>query len=651
MHFSFLYFSDLVKFVYGDDPITPNLFEDDNFSSDLFKDTLNLDIPDFEMNSFINEDPISNCAVSIPPFEETSLVSACNVKPKVNAPKNLTIKNEVCKRSLQDQYTLSPPLKETQIGPPSKIVKVEIPRKTKKQPDVKIQPKVVRMGSEVVSQFGPVSPEQQVPQLHSLLTQPSPPHESVANQPKYQPIVYTTPITKVQPIVSSIPSVINSNPLQGTTLRTLVNTNYKLGQIFTSVPAVVLDADNSLNKMNPVLKVQNFQTSPKIEKKSSYNHNAIERRYRTSINDRITELKNMILGEESKANKSAILRKAIEYIRHIDGENKKLRNDNTTLKMLLKEKGYGEHLLLNNSNVKAEELTSGLLSPPHSDTNSPLRTFSDSGSQPSSPNDCSTESRLQDQPLSFHGMRDRTRITVCMVMFTILAFNPFSSLTKLPISYDSNTLPGRTILSEESFFGDSINFKSMIMVFINFLVLFGCLIHLYIFGEPIYEAKSSQSLCFWRHKKQADIYLAQGDYVGATNQLSQALLSINRPLPTTKLDQIAGLIWQLIRFFHQKLLLKNLITKFAGGLQLTIKDRQESFKNAALVYHKLHELHLTGYLPDLSNGLVGTTLALAAVNTADVSGDLISKQNIAEIYVNAALRIRESFPRSLQFIA
>ena len=38
-------------------------------------------------------------------------------------------------------------------------------------------------------------------------------------------------------------------------------------------------------------------------------HNAIEKRYRSSINDKIVELKNIVAGEDSKLNKSLILRK------------------------------------------------------------------------------------------------------------------------------------------------------------------------------------------------------------------------------------------------------------------------------------------------------------------------------------------------------
>lgn len=54
---------------------------------------------------------------------------------------------------------------------------------------------------------------------------------------------------------------------------------------------------------------------PKVKEVKRSAHNAIERRYRTSINDKIIELKNMVVGVDAKLNKSAILRKTIEYIR------------------------------------------------------------------------------------------------------------------------------------------------------------------------------------------------------------------------------------------------------------------------------------------------------------------------------------------------
>lgn len=54
----------------------------------------------------------------------------------------------------------------------------------------------------------------------------------------------------------------------------------------------MVDSDMSLNNNND-------KRSPKDEKPKS-SHNVIERRYRTSINDKIMELKDMILGPEAK---------------------------------------------------------------------------------------------------------------------------------------------------------------------------------------------------------------------------------------------------------------------------------------------------------------------------------------------------------------
>lgn len=62
-------------------------------------------------------------------------------------------------------------------------------------------------------------------------------------------------------------------------------------------------------------------------------HNAIERRYRSSINDKIVELKNIVAGNDAKLNKSAVLRKAIEYITNLELLNKKLEQENMNLRI------------------------------------------------------------------------------------------------------------------------------------------------------------------------------------------------------------------------------------------------------------------------------------------------------------------------------
>lgn len=77
--------------------------------------------------------------------------------------------------------------------------------------------------------------------------------------------------------------------------------------------------------------------SPLPEKRSA--HNAIEKRYRSSINDKINELKTIIAGPEAKLKKAVTLRKAIEYITWLHGRIRALEMENENLVQTLKSNG------------------------------------------------------------------------------------------------------------------------------------------------------------------------------------------------------------------------------------------------------------------------------------------------------------------------
>lgn len=74
-------------------------------------------------------------------------------------------------------------------------------------------------------------------------------------------------------------------------IQTLLNTN---GIITSGIP-FVLDSESkvAINRVQPV-------KEQKVKEVKRSAHNAIERKYRTSINDKIIELKNIIVGEEAK---------------------------------------------------------------------------------------------------------------------------------------------------------------------------------------------------------------------------------------------------------------------------------------------------------------------------------------------------------------
>jgi hypothetical protein len=93
----------------------------------------------------------------------------------------------------------------------------------------------------------------------------------------------------------------------------------------------------------------------------------------------------------------------------------------------------------------------------------------------------------------------------------------------------------------------------------------------------------------------------QGDYIESSKVLGRCLEILGRPLPTSRLDMICSLLWHIFRqIVHRVLDTRWLAAKAIQWFSLRNTDekcieyRQESAKQAALVYHQLHQLYLTG---------------------------------------------------------
>lgn len=95
--------------------------------------------------------------------------------------------------------------------------------------------------------------------------------------------------------------------------------------VYTSTTPITSNSIQLINTTNgtilttqvpmPTIMVEQEQSKPpKVKEVKRSTHNAIERRYRTSINDKIVELKNMLVGDSGKLNKSAILKRSIDKI-------------------------------------------------------------------------------------------------------------------------------------------------------------------------------------------------------------------------------------------------------------------------------------------------------------------------------------------------
>lgn len=113
-------------------------------------------------------------------------------------------------------------------------------------------------------------------------------------------------------------------------------------------------SDNSSvdDNVGPENKLPINRTQPKVKEIKRSAHNAIERRYRTSINDKITELKNLVVGVSAKLNKSAVLRKSIEKIRDLQRQNIDLKTEVQRLQseLMSRDGSKVQDLLQNNSN-------------------------------------------------------------------------------------------------------------------------------------------------------------------------------------------------------------------------------------------------------------------------------------------------------------
>lgn len=91
----------------------------------------------------------------------------------------------------------------------------------------------------------------------------------------------------------------------------------------------------------------------------------------------------------------------------------------------------------------------------------------------------------------------------------------------------------------------------------------------------------------------------QGDFAQASQNLWTCLKALGRPLPTSQLDLACAALWALLRFCLQRLWVGRWLAARAGGLRSDRplqEDACKSSRDAALVYHRLHQLHMTGWL-------------------------------------------------------
>ncbi|XP_060530228.1 sterol regulatory element-binding protein 1 [Cylas formicarius] len=443
-----------------------------------------------------------------------------------------------------------------------------------------------------------------------------------------QPVVLQAKLITTENQISR-PTVMytTSGPTQQ--LHTLLGTPQLLTT--ASIP-VMLDTENkvAINRIPQVKEV-------KVKEVKRSAHNAIERKYRTSINDKIIELKNIVVGEEAKLNKSAILRKTIEYIRFLQNSNSRLKQENMALKMAATQTTL-KGILTNNVKYGPDD------TPPHSDVSS----MSPEHSLPSSPEystNIKDESDEETVPI-VRGMLDQSRLTLCVFMLAFLAFNPFGfALNRISSGSSSNVSGGRTMLSWNEQKTVSFSPFSLLMWLLNIAVLSFCFLKMFVYGDPIIPSKSKKTEKYWIHRKQADIYLLEGNKSGAKQELLRCLQVYGIALPTSRLELMLCFCWQIFRQTMHRLWIGRYLSQHAGGFFVDKKTRfeiQTSCKELALVFNDLHKIQLVEQ--EEMGHIFGLTTSLNALNLAEAAKGRIKPVDLIDIYIGVALRLKASLP-------
>uniref|UniRef100_A0A8C7UIC1 Sterol regulatory element-binding protein 1 n=1 Tax=Oncorhynchus mykiss TaxID=8022 RepID=A0A8C7UIC1_ONCMY len=423
------------------------------------------------------------------------------------------------------------------------------------------------------------------------------------------------------------------------------------GTFLTTVP-VMMDSDKlPINRITISSKPMGLP--PKGEKRTA--HNAIEKRYRSSINDKILELKDLVAGTEAKLNKSAILKKAIDYIRYLQQSNQKLKKENMALKMSAQKNKSLKDLVAMEVDGPQTDVKSELPTPPPSDVGSPTSySHCGSDSEPDSPmgEDSKVAVNLMDTSSSTPGsagMLDRSRMALCTFTFLFLSLNPLAAMLCGGMGSSTTANNQREGGGADSWGWMDWVLPTLLVWLLNGVLVAGVLVRVLVYGEPVTRPHSGSSVLFWRHRKQADLDLARGDFAQASQNLWTCLKALGRPLPTSQLDLACAALWALLRLCLQRLGVGRWLAARAGGLRARglREDARMSSRDAALVYHRLHQLHMTGKLG--GSHLSAVHMALSAVNLAECSGSCLPVATLGEIYVSAALRVKASLPRLLHF--
>lgn len=479
----------------------------------------------------------------------------------------------------------------------------------------------------------------------------------------------------------------------------LIDANGTILSTHVPVSTIVVESTQQQTQRIQHLQHDSVRSNPpKVKEVKRSTHNAIEKRYRTSINDKILELKNILVGEGGKLNKSAILKRTIEKISDLENLNYDLKLENARLRELLNsqlttnydDKSLKELLLLKpmtqhkrrytqSSSGSLNEFGDRMTPPPTSDESNPSLSpaHSDTASMPSplghdeiskdihggyehhSPKRTRKSPSPSDRSTS-HGMSTLSKLTLCMFMFAIVTINPLASLIsptsddqfiQEPAEVSRRTILGMGIGSDNGNIFDILwrRFTSSFLVLaLNVIILIVCIVKLCYHSDSILNFCSPAAEKYRKQKRIADAEFDAGNAGAAFIAYEKCLLMFGITLPQTYFEVTPMIFWQFCRCCMHRLRIGSWVNrKFSRIIYSEEKknDALNSIQELAIILNRCNQIHLS---QDMRDGR-GLILTMHSVNLAEVATN-IDPSNLVDIYLTAALRCRRNYVHIFSWI-
>jgi len=487
--------------------------------------------------------------------------------------------------------------------------------------------------------------------LQTLLTQPKQP----VNQQQQQHYILTTTTPNTQPnnqILQNFTTtpihIVNSNVVTSANQLMSASISPKNSFLQESPPNNVI-----LVQKVPIDRVTTTATtksqSKPAPKSNRSAHNAIEKRYRASINKRIQELQELLFpnGSEQKLSKASILERAIRQIKYYRTKNESQQKKINWLQNCLSKAGNipGE-MVAKEPTMYGNDMMGGLPSPPDSIYGSP----SYNGSPSSSYVNSSPDYMMQDSPprnqdhSTFRKMSDNKRFVLCLVTCMIFSILPigFDGFSQAAPNLENNHHGGeRTILGVNQYHSQSTWLPTFCKIGVKFVLTVMVLMQYFVFWDPVTEKNSKANHRYNSLREKANEHMRKGNYEDAATTYHSCLETLGRPLPKTKVDKVFCLLLNLIRWMLWFINIPMFSLKLYS--ENTRQNVRMSARLAAQIYHRLDQLSMTN--KTVTSRMDGAIYSLCAINLCEVAGWKLTPPDVAvRIYATAALRFKMQLP-------